>query len=199
MLPVYRDAAGIISDRQFRLNIGGNMRITKLSLCLLAALTMSAQQMEVAGDLRPRAASSGAPAVNPMQLALLKWFPAYQSAASFPVFSVPQGVVFDGSSIWVASIGTTGTGTLNKLRASDGASLGMFTELSAVSLAFDGINIWAAVIPADQVLKVRASDGTIQGVIYAGNGPVAAMATMSGLRTITTALSLARWQTIRKS
>ena len=42
-----------------------------------------------------------AQAVNPLQLALLKWAP--YSGDAFPVGSGPVGLAFDGASIWVAN------------------------------------------------------------------------------------------------
>lgn len=48
---------------------------------------------------------AGAVGVNPLQVALLKWFPVYGTAdATFPVGNSPTGVAFDGTNIWVASL-----------------------------------------------------------------------------------------------
>ena len=62
-----------------------------------------------------------AQAVNPLQLALLKWAP--YSGDAFPVGSGPVGLAFDGASIWVANYTSF---SVSKLRASDGAVLGTF-------------------------------------------------------------------------
>ena len=40
--------------------------------------------------------------INREQIALLKWYPAFQSA-SVAVGTNPQGVAFDGANIWVAN------------------------------------------------------------------------------------------------
>src|SRR5512140_630588 len=60
------------------------------------------------------APSSTAGSVNPMQVALLRWYPANLSA-SFAVGSSPAGVAFDGASICLA---TSSSNTVTKLRAS---------------------------------------------------------------------------------
>src|SRR5215469_12358111 len=52
---------------------------------------------------------------NPLQIAILHWYSANQTA-SFGTGNSPRGVAFDGSSIWVAN---TGDGTVTKLQASD--------------------------------------------------------------------------------
>src|SRR5258705_3430288 len=58
-------------------------------------------------------------AINPLQVALLKWAP--YSGVTFHVGSGPTGVAFDGASIWVTN---GGSNSVTKLRASDGANLG---------------------------------------------------------------------------
>ena len=71
-------------------------------------------------------------------------------------------MLFDGASIWVAN---ATDGTVSKLRASDGQSLGTYpvaTNLRA--LAFDGTNVWAlsGLYGEDITLsKVRATDGSV--------------------------------------
>ena len=80
--------------------------------------------------------------VNCEKIALLKWFPAYQSGTNFAVGGPPVGVAFDGANIWVAN---QGGNTVTKFRAGDGANLGNFTAGgSPFGVAFDGANIWVA-------------------------------------------------------
>jgi hypothetical protein len=79
-----------------------------------------AQDASTPGQQPP---ANGAPPVNPLKVALLKWFPAYRST-SFPVGKNPLGVAFDGANIWVTNqYGVSVT----KLRANDGENLGTFT------------------------------------------------------------------------
>jgi hypothetical protein len=65
----------------------------------------------------------GSSGPNTQAIALLRWYGANQ-AASFAVGSGPFGVAFDGASIWVAN---GNSGSVTKLRASDGAVLGTFS------------------------------------------------------------------------
>jgi hypothetical protein len=72
-------------------------------------------------------------------VATLKFYPAAQGI-SFPAVINPSAVLFDGSSVWVASGSSP---SIKKLRASDGAPLATFaTPDGANSIAFDGANIW---------------------------------------------------------
>jgi hypothetical protein len=68
-----------------------------------------------------------------------------------------RGIIFDGTSIWVAApVGNA----VYKLRPSDGALLGFYTVgLQPYQLAFDGANVWVTNEYSDSVSKLRASDG----------------------------------------
>jgi YVTN family beta-propeller protein len=64
----------------------------------------------------------------------------------------PVGVVFDGSSIWVANYGS---GSVTKLRASDGTNLGTFpVGSSPYGIAFDGSSVWVANYDSNTVSKL---------------------------------------------
>lgn len=79
-------------------------------------------------------------------------------------------VLYDGTSIWVASWGL-GNG-LTKIRSSDGAILGTYTVgKSPFGLAFDGENIWVTNSADSTVSKVRASDGQVLFTVPAGPSP----------------------------
>src|ERR1039457_1049453 len=67
----------------------------------------------------PEAVVSGA-YKNPLQLALLYWYPA-NLTASFAVGNYPGGMAFDGANIWVSNVADS---TVTKLRASDGYTVG---------------------------------------------------------------------------
>jgi len=108
---------------------------------------------------------------NPLKVALLKWYQANQTT-SFHVGktqnSNPYGLAFDGENIWTAN---NGEGTVSKLRASDGASLGTFSVGGRPNFAvFDGANVWVTVSP-NTVSKLRASDGKIMGSFRVGGAP----------------------------
>jgi outer membrane lipoprotein-sorting protein len=98
-------------------------------------------------------------AINPLRVALLKWAP--YSGVTFPVESGPFGVAFDGANIWVAN---SGSNSVTKLRASDGANLGTFSVGDGpLGIAFDGASIWVTNRGSNSVTKLRASDGASLG------------------------------------
>ena len=111
---------------------------------------------------------AGVSAVNPQQVALLKWFPAYES--QFSVGSGPSGVAFEGANIWVTNALDN---SVTKLQASTGAILGAFNVGTYPSgVAFDGANIWVTNFNSNNVTKLRASDGTPLGTFGVGTRPV---------------------------
>ena len=117
----------------------------------------------------PGTAATAIPPSNPLQVALLKWYPANRTT-TFPGMSIPEGLAFDGASMWVANAGNN---TLTKLRVSDGAILGTFSlPGSPIGVAFDGANIWAVIESQNSVTKVRASDGTVLGTFSVGSFPI---------------------------
>jgi DNA-binding beta-propeller fold protein YncE len=61
-------------------------------------------------------------------------------------------LAYDGATIWVANYGS---GTVSKLRAADGTPWGTVSLPGGpVRLAFDGVNVWAAVESEDMVVKL---------------------------------------------
>jgi hypothetical protein len=72
-------------------------------------------------------------------------------------------MVSDGVNIWV---GNAGSGTVSKLRASDGQLLATIpVGRTPGSLAFDGENIWVSAGDDYKVVKLRVSDGAVLGSI----------------------------------
>lgn len=104
----------------------------------------------------PSAVAAGA-GVNPMQIALGRWFGANQTRSPIPGVAGCGPKVFDGSHLW---IGDFVQKTVTKVRASDQAVLGTFAVGPQVAaMAFDGASLWVAGFgPAS---KVRASDGMV--------------------------------------
>jgi sugar lactone lactonase YvrE len=105
-------------------------------------------------------------AINPSQVALLKWAP--YSGLTFAVGSKPDGIAFDGANVWVAN---GGSDTVTKLRSSDGVNLGTFAVgATPFGIAFDGANLWVA--NGSGVTKLRASDGSNLGTFGVGASPL---------------------------
>jgi YVTN family beta-propeller protein len=121
------------------------MRRARVVTCVsvaVALLLFSAQPLEAAE--------------NAKDIAVLHWYLADQ-AASLSEGSFPQGIAFDGASIWVTN---KLNGTVTKLLVSDGEVLGTFSAGSEPqAIAFDGVNIWVTNESSSTVTRLRASDG----------------------------------------
>jgi hypothetical protein len=113
---------------------------------------------------------------NPLQVALLRWYPAIQTGVQFAVTSAPLGygptaVAFDGANIWVTN---TGSNTVSKLRANDGTTLGTFSvNANPYGITFDGANIWVTIAGSNTVSELSASDGSNVGTFNTGTFPTA--------------------------
>jgi hypothetical protein len=82
------------------------------------------------------------------------------------VGSGPLGIAFDGANMWIAN---RGDGTVSKLRASDGKTLGTFqAPVAPYGVAFDGTNIWVSGAPA--LVELGASNGALLGAWNKGPG-----------------------------
>src|SRR3954463_8945932 len=90
----------------------------------LAGIFLVVLSSLVFGQSAPSSSSTtaSAPAQNPNQVAILRWYRSNQ-AASFAAGQGAGQVVFDGSNVWVSN---STANTVTKLRASDETSLGEF-------------------------------------------------------------------------
>src|SRR5690242_20186980 len=85
---------------------------------------------------------------------------------SFPAGNSPEGLAFDGESIWVVNGPDS---AVTKLRASDGSIEGVFpVGREPHYLVFDGTNIWVANAGDGTVTELRASDGAFLASYHAG-------------------------------
>jgi len=124
--------------------------------------------------------------VNPLQVTILRWYEANEAGPVFGVVSGPSAVAFDGANIWVTSAGAN---TVTKLRAADGDCLfhpsppavpGIGSPFecsfpvgnSPQGIAYDGASIWVANSGSNNVTKLLASDGAVQGTFGVGDSPV---------------------------
>jgi len=77
--------------------------------------------------------------LNPLDIALLRWYEANQSGIMRGVGNGPSGICFDGTNIWVTN---RWDDTVTKLRASDGTNVGTYSVGNGPNgLCFDGANI----------------------------------------------------------
>jgi hypothetical protein len=103
-------------------------------------------------------AAAQAPALNPLRVALLRWYPADHANATIPAGTSPGALAFDGSSMWIA-----GPSIVSKVRASDGQVLKTVSlTTGAGALVFDGANIW---VSGSSITKLRASDGSVVSTV----------------------------------
>jgi hypothetical protein len=124
---------------------------------------------------------------NPLQVALLQWYPA-NLVTSFAAGIGAERVAFDGANIWVTNVGDANNGTsVTKMSANDGTLLGTFQVGEApVGIAYDGANMWVSDYAGNKVSKVRASDGAVVASSRPAQAPAGwySMAPTSGRRTI---------------
>src|SRR5215472_14783786 len=123
---------------------------------VVAVLVLGDRVPGAAQDAAPQAGANGAPPlVNPLKVALLRWYKANTVFTTFPVGKEPVGIAFDGANIWTAN---SGDGTVTKLRASDGTVLGTFSSVGSAptGVTFDGADIWVSSL-GGTVSKLRAS------------------------------------------
>ena len=81
-----------------------------------------------------------APSLNPLQVALLRWYEANEAGNFFSVGDGPRGICFDGANIWVANHSDD---TVTKLKASDGSTVGTYSVGDYPrDICFDGANSW---------------------------------------------------------
>jgi hypothetical protein len=151
---------------------------------------------------------------NPIQIALLRWYPANIVTQIQPC-GEPQGLAFDGSHMWVACGGSgLGNNSLLKYNTSDLANVtpvGGITVPSPYELVYDGEYIWASTNNlGGQVFKVNAATGAIAAMVNVGSNPhgmafdgtnvwVANYGRTSGWRMETTALSQSCWRALGRS
>ena len=134
-----------------------------LAMSLLGGTTEAAPRSESSSP-----AIGTLPRRTPEQIALLRWYPAIQTGATFTAGESPFDLAFDGVNLWVSNFVA---GSVSKIRASDGTIVGTFSVgYHPSGIAFDGQNIWVGDGPASNLYQVRASDGAVIGTFPMGPG-----------------------------
>ena len=120
----------------------------------------------------PYAIRSGATDVDPLtkNIAMMRWDLLRVPQVSYPLNSVPRGIAFDGTNIWVSQ-----TGSVLKIRPSDGVTLAtILIPTENRGMAFDGAHMWVT-NAGSGVAKIRVSDGANLGAFPVGSAPIAAV------------------------
>lgn len=104
---------------------------------------------------------------NPLQLALLQWYPN-NSVTKVTVGNAPVLLAFDGANMWVTN---QTDNTVTKVRVNDGYVVGTFaTGQEPNGIAYDGANMWVAnrSLNSNSIMKIRASNGMVLGTFTNG-------------------------------
>jgi len=86
----------------------------------------------------------------------------------------PSGLASDGTYLWVLNNESNPTGSLSKVRQSDGVvmdTVSLPCTGDAGRVAYDGVRLWVTCPNADRLIRVRASDGVITGNYATGDYP----------------------------
>ena len=114
----------------------------------------------------------GQNANNPIEDALLRWYPAGPTLVPMHGTCVsPQGLAFDGAHMWVAC---SGSSEIDEYNTSDGSFVQSVTGLqsSPSFLLYDGANIWATNPTAGTITAVQSSTGSVLGTpVNVGTNP----------------------------
>jgi DNA-binding beta-propeller fold protein YncE len=96
----------------------------------------------------------------------------------FPTGLFPTDLAYDGTNIWVSNgfPANLGSGTLTKIRASDGAPQGTFTVPGTQlrGLGYDGKSIWVCNSTSNTVSRLRTPNVALMGTFPTGVNPRAA-------------------------
>jgi DNA-binding beta-propeller fold protein YncE len=100
--------------------------------------------------------------INPLQIALLRWFNTNMGFSAITVGSLPRALAYDGTNMWVAN---NGSNTITRYLATTGAAVGSAITVGTqpIALAFDGTNMWVANYGSNTIARYNVSTGTIVG------------------------------------
>ena len=94
--------------------------------------------------------------ISNTQIALLQWGQDPGRAATFPTFSGPRGVAYDGTNIWVAN---NGVSTVSRINPLTGAKTDITVGGNPWGVAYDGTNIWVTNNGASFISKINPATG----------------------------------------
>ncbi len=131
---------------------------TRLGLTLLLAVALLWSWVGELGQVDSVAAAPVQSAMNPLQVALLRWYDGHQNLT----FDVAAGeMAFDGLHLWVTN---PTANTVQKLNPRDGTVIATYdVGAGPAGIAYDGASIWVANQAANTVQKLQVSSGRILG------------------------------------
>jgi YVTN family beta-propeller protein len=101
--------------------------------------------------------------------ATLRWDLSRCRTATVTVGSRPRGVIFDGTSIWVAN---SSSDTVSKINPSTNAvAATVNVGDNPVGIAFDGTSIWVANTNSANVTKINPANNTVTATVPVGSNP----------------------------
>ena len=120
------------------------------------------------GPAGPKGATGNTGPVSASCIALLRW-DTCNRAFGFIVGGSPQGVAFDGTSIWVTN---TAVATVSKIDPSTNTVTATVTVGSnPTGVAFDGTSIWVTNNGSNSVSKINPSTNTVTATVTVGSNP----------------------------
>jgi DNA-binding beta-propeller fold protein YncE len=108
------------------------------------------------GPQGPPGASGGLGLLNPLQIAIGRWYEANLAIPDIPVGRWPRGITFDGAYMWVCN---GGDNTISKIRSQDLTLVGTYPVNGGAQYAcYDGSYIWVS--GSNTLSKLKATDGS---------------------------------------
>lgn len=97
----------------------------------------------------------------------------FDSTGTVPVGTQPNGLLWNGSDLWVAT-GSSANGTLLQIDVNRGmADQTVSVAMAPSAIAWDGTGIWAAFEDLDLVRYIDPADGTVLAELETGMNPYA--------------------------
>ena len=109
--------------------------------------------------------------MTPTQLGSLRWDQDPNRPVTLSVGSLPLGVAFDGTSVWVANYGSNTVSKISMLTNTVAATVAVGS--SPQSVAFDGANIWVTNAGDSNVSKINPNTNAVTATVAVGGDPVA--------------------------
>jgi YVTN family beta-propeller protein len=107
--------------------------------------------------------------ISDEQIAALQWYQDPGAAATVSVGSSPRAVAFDGTNIWVTSLGSGTVSKIDPATKTVTATVGVGTNPQGV--AFDGTSIWVTNVGSGNVSKIDPATNTVTATVGVGTSP----------------------------